>query len=132
MIDFSQINWQNVPGWLAFILIIMDRTMPILSRFGDKIIPAKIKQREGELQNEIDQRRHENVMEQKKLDAELQYKKQVADAVTAIEGYIATNNERLSHVENNTKETRADVMEIKTHLMKRRKTDKAVKTRKGD
>ena len=52
-------------------------------------------------------------MEERRLEAELGYQKQVADAVSEIKVYIGATNERLAHIE-------ADVKEVKGALKTRR------------
>jgi hypothetical protein len=98
MTDIPQIG-----GWLAIIyLIIKDVAVPMVK----KGLPAKQKQDE-------EKQKHEHLMEEKRLEAELGYQKQVADAVSEIKIYIGATNERLAHIE-------AGVNEVKEAVKTRR------------
>lgn len=98
MTDIPQIG-----GWLAIIyLIIKDVAVPMVK----KGLPAKQKQQEEII-------KHEHAMEEKRLEAELGFQKQVADAVSNIKDYIGVTNERLAHIE-------ADVKEVKEAVKTRR------------
>lgn len=102
-------------GWVVVIvyIVIKDFFIPTFKSY----IPAKQKQ-------ETEQQRHERVLAEKRLDAELLYQEKIADAVGTIKEYIGATNDRLSHIEADTKETREEVKLIKAAVIKSRKVAK--------
>jgi hypothetical protein len=100
----------NITGWLAiFYIIVKDLIIPVFR----KTIPAKTKQ-------ENEQLRHDLLMEEKRLDAELGYQKRIAEAVESIKTYMGSMNERLSLIE-------SDMKEVKSDLHAKQRTPRKVK-----
>ena len=99
MTDISQFS-----GWAAIAyIVIKDVLVPIVQ----KQIPSRQKQQDKQLE-------HQQLMEEKRLEAELGFQKQVADAVLSIKDVLATNNERLSHIETDVKDIKAEVIKKRT------------------
>lgn len=105
MTDISQVG-----GWLAILyLLVKDVVVPVLR----KTIPAKVK---SEIKQETKQIEHAHEVELKRLDAELSFQKQIADAVVSINSYISVSNDRMAQVEADVKEVKADVHDVKADV----------------
>lgn len=110
MTDISQVG-----GWLAILyLLVKDVVVPVLR----KTIPAKVK---SEIKQETKQIEYVHEVELKRLDAELSFQKQIADAVVSINSYISVSNDRIARVEADVKEVKADVRDVKAAVIKSRK-----------
>lgn len=110
MTDISQVS-----GWLAIIyLLVKDVIVPVLK----KTIPAKVK---NEIKQETKQIEYAHEVELKRLDAELSFQKQIADAVVSINSYISVSNDRMARVEADVKEVKENMHEVKSAIVKSRK-----------
>lgn len=105
-------------AWFAIAYIILKEAIIPIFR---KTIPAKVK---SEIKNETEAQKHAFIIEQKKLDAELETHKRLADNIGESTKAIVAQTEVLRNVLSEMKSIREDNREILSRLPKPRKAAK--------
>lgn len=101
----------NLPGWVALVIIILDRgIIPLVKHYAPiKAVESERAQDREDKKLQIEADTHQFAQDMKLREVE---------ALEGIRGFMGITNERLMHIENDVKETKEDVRALKSRSRK--------------